>query len=425
MSLRVALAVGITVVAASASAGAPAAARPLLVTVDGLPVAADRLHPDGAERDRIMRDLIAVLAKHNIPAVGFVIWGNVRGDGERALLEGWVEAGYELGNHAGGHLDDSSAAADALIADAAAGRAGLAGLLGHGGRTVRFLRCPYLEEGASRTELDAMRAYLERSGERNVPVTIDAWDWSYEERWVAARRGGDRAEMRRIGEEYQAAIRGAVLTQTRLGDSLFGRAVPQVLLLHANEVGAAQWDALFTWMSASGYRFARADEVMADPAIAARSTFLAGAGGSAWERVARERGRAAARTRVTALLGEQAAAWNRGDLDGFCAVYDEDAVFVTPGGLTRGRQAVLERYKARYPTHDAMGSLTLEPIEFREAGGTRDDPAVGPDPPEPEGMSLVARWTLRMADGSQRSGLTLLVLHRLHGRWLIVQDASM
>jgi hypothetical protein len=38
---------------------------------------------------------------------------------------------------------------------------------------------------------------------------------------------------------------------------------------------------------------------------------------------------------------------------------------------------------------------------------------------------VVARWALRAVDGSQRTGLTLLVLQRRGGRWLIVQDASM
>jgi len=37
----------------------------------------------------------------------------------------------------------------------------------------------------------------------------------------------------------------------------------------------------------------------------------------------------------------------------------------------------------------------------------------------------VARWALRAADGTERTGLTLLVLLRRAGRWAIVQDASM
>jgi len=242
---------------------------------------------------------------------------------------------------------------------------------------------------------------------------------------VTARRSGDSAGMARVAEEYQAALRVEVLAQTEAGDELFGRPVPQILLLHANEVGATQWDALFTWLEARGYRFAKADVVMADPAISNPPRYVNDPGGSLWYRVAHERQALAAREQVTSLLETQAKAWDRGDLAAFCAVYDEDAVFVTPSGLTRGRQAVLGRYQARYPTRDAMGALTIEPLEMREAWGNEATLLGDAVPSRVHGVSVVARWTLRAADGSQRTGLTLLVFHRRGGRWLIVQDASM
>ena len=81
---------------------------------------------------------------------------------------------------------------------------------------------PYLREGDTVAKLDAMRAYLARSVQRTVPVTIDDQDWSYERPWVAARRAGDAAAMARVAEEYQAALRIEVLAQTAEGDELFG-----------------------------------------------------------------------------------------------------------------------------------------------------------------------------------------------------------
>jgi len=51
-----------------------------------------------------------------------------------------------------------------------------------------------------------------------------------------------------------------------------------------------------------------------------------------------------------AFMTEQAAAWNKGDLEAFAASYSDDATFITPAGLTRGRDQVLARYKKRYPT---------------------------------------------------------------------------
>ena len=59
-------------------------------------------------------------------------------------------------------------------------------------------------------------------------------------------------------------------------------------------------------------------------------------------------------TKVRAVLDEQAAAWSRGDLEAFCAIYADDATFVSPSGLTSGRQAVLERYRKKYVDRAGM-----------------------------------------------------------------------
>ncbi|MFZ5785906.1 MAG: polysaccharide deacetylase family protein [Acidobacteriota bacterium] len=420
----IALALAVCAAAGAESAGTPDG-RPLLVTVDDLPVAAGRLHDDPAERARITAELLAVLAKHRVPAVGFVIWGNVRSDADRTILERWLAAGHELGNHSDGHPDFTRTGLDAHVADVEAGRAGLAGWLAGRGRGARLFRFPYLREGDTLEKLDGMRAYLERSGQRAAPVTIDNQDWEFERPWVEARRAGDAAAQARIADDYQRAMRAEVVAQTELGDELFERPVPQVLLLHANEVGAAQWDALFSWLSSRGYRFATADEVLADPALAPTHRFVNAYGGSLWHRVQRERHSEKARAAVAAALAEQSAAWSRGDLEGFCSIYAEDTLFLSPNGVTRGRQAVLDRYRTRYPDAAAMGTLTLEPIEVREAWGNEVSLFGDALPSRTHGVSVAARWTLRKADGTESSGMTLIVFHRLGGRWVIVQDASM
>ena len=116
-------------------------------------------------------------------------------------------------------------------------------------------------------------------------------------------------------------------------------------------------------------------------------------------------------TKVRAVLDEQAAAWSRGDLEAFCAIYADDATFVSPSGLTSGRQAVLERYRKKYVDRAGMGSMSLEVREVRMI--------------DRNAASVVARWILTWPDKPKAEGLTLLVLRRLHGEWRIVQDASM
>lgn len=134
---------------------------------------------------------------------------------------------------------------------------------------------------------------------------------------------------------------------------------------------------------------------------------------------------------VQSFLDEQAAAWTRGDLDAFCSSYLDDVSFVSPSGLARGRIEVLERYRKKYPTKEAMGALTLEVLEVRPGPVPVDALAAAPDAgpaPTPVVATVVARWRLEYPADAERAtveGHTLLVLHRTGAGWRIAQDASM
>jgi uncharacterized protein (TIGR02246 family) len=118
------------------------------------------------------------------------------------------------------------------------------------------------------------------------------------------------------------------------------------------------------------------------------------------------------------LLETQAASWNRGDLDGFCSVYADDALFLTAFGLTKGRAEVLARYKARYPDSAARGTLSFEVLSVD---------VLAPSAPKgaPDAVAVVARWTISHPDKPAATGLTLLNLVRAAAGWRIVHDASM
>ena len=113
---------------------------------------------------------------------------------------------------------------------------------------------------------------------------------------------------------------------------------------------------------------------------------------------------------VLALLDRQAQAWSRGDVAAFCSIYADDAVFVSPSGVTKGRAEVLARYQKQYPTPAAMGKLTLSPLDVRAGADT---------------VSVAAKWTLEYPDKPAATGSTVVVFRRLEGQWRIVHDASM
>jgi peptidoglycan/xylan/chitin deacetylase (PgdA/CDA1 family)/ketosteroid isomerase-like protein len=349
----------------------------------------------------------------------------VRDASDEALLEAWLAAGHELGSHSDRHLSLTATDAAAWLADVERGRSRLDAFLRPRGRGLRFFRFPFLREGDSEAKVDAARAWLANSGLRNLTVTIDDQDWSFEERWVKASRAGDTAAQAAVTEDYLASLRLSVRHHEETGDRLLGRPAPQILLLHANAVGAANWDALFSWLERTGHRFAGPDEVLADPAFAGLPRLAATHGFSLWDRLAMERRESEAREQVKQVLDTQSAAWTRGDVETFCSVYAADATYVSPSGLTRGRQEVLERYRKRYPGREAMGALTLDVLEMRLAWGTEVSLLGDAVPSRVHSVSVVARWTLKRPGQVDTSGLTLIVLRPRASGWEIVQDASM
>ena len=402
--------------------------RDVLVTVDDLPLASRAIHDDPAQRTRIVRRLLKVLAAHRIHAVGFVKGDAVVGEADREVLELWLAAGHELGTHGYAHLDYTETGTAAYLADLERGRRQLESFLGARGGRLRWFRFPYLREGDTEEKLDAARAWLAAHELRNLPVTIETQDWVFEEPWVRATRQGDRRAAERTVTDAEASLRTSVRSHEHEGDRLIEPdqpPLPQILLLHANAIGTRTWDDLFTWLEETGHRFADADGVMRNPIFAEAHRFVAPSGGSHWLRLRHQRDVAATRAALETLLAQQSEAWSRGDLQAFVTAYAEDALFLSPTGVVQGREAVRARYAARYPDPSAMGTLRLELIELRPIWGVEPTVLGESEPGAVHGAGVVARWTLTRAAGEPLTGTTLLVFRRLAEGWRIVQDASM
>ncbi|MBM3728305.1 MAG: nuclear transport factor 2 family protein [Acidobacteria bacterium] len=115
---------------------------------------------------------------------------------------------------------------------------------------------------------------------------------------------------------------------------------------------------------------------------------------------------------IRALLLRQAADWNRGDVEAFMQAYENTAetTFLGKGGITRGYRPVLDNYRKRYPTREAMGTLTFSEIEVRLVGDTA--------------AVVLGRFALArtVAGGGPASGRYTLVLKRTQGAWKVIHD---
>lgn len=138
-----------------------------------------------------------------------------------------------------------------------------------------------------------------------------------------------------------------------------------------------------------------------------RSTALVGAGESRrWTSPAPSD---SVREAVVALLRDQEAAWNRGDLEGFMRGYaaSPDLVFTSGGRVLRGWKTILERYRTTYGQGNEMGTLTFSDLEVHELGQ--------------DAAWALGRWELMLERG-RLGGVFTLVLQRLDGNWRIVHD---
>jgi ketosteroid isomerase-like protein len=113
--------------------------------------------------------------------------------------------------------------------------------------------------------------------------------------------------------------------------------------------------------------------------------------------------------KLEGILTEQAAAWNRGDIDAFMEHYwkSDQLAFSSGGHTTRGWQMTKENYVRRYPTRDRMGQLTFDSLEVAPLG---DAAAL-----------MLGRWHLDR-NPAPVGGNFSLIFRRIDGRWVIVHD---
>ncbi len=113
---------------------------------------------------------------------------------------------------------------------------------------------------------------------------------------------------------------------------------------------------------------------------------------------------------IRTVLGDQAAAWNRGDIDGYMAGYarNEETMFVG-SEVTRGWTKVRDRYKAKYDSPAKMGKLGFSDLALRPLGN--DD------------VMVTGAWELIRATDKPHGRFTVIV-HRTPVGWRIVYDHS-
>jgi len=260
--------------------------RQIAITFDDLPSAPTY---DVGEMKALTIKLIGTLKQNKVPAVGFVNEGKLHQRGatrfepneveaRAAILNLWVDAGFELGNHTYSHLDMFTSSAEKFKQDLIAGETTTQKLLVARGMKLRYFRHPFLNTGASPEMKSAFDKILGERKYITAPVTVDNQDYVFAAVYAEALKNNDRTMMKRVAEAYAPYMETMLEFYEKQSSTLLGYEIKQILLVHANMLNADHFDKLITMMKKRGYQFISLEEALRDKAYKLDDQFIARAG---------------------------------------------------------------------------------------------------------------------------------------------------
>lgn len=274
ISRRAVLTAGVGAIASSA-----AAARAVAITIDDLPRGGDASREDPAAFPALLdltRQLTGHFRRERIPFAGFVntgSWPQLTPAQLDRLLRVWLDAGAELGNHTHTHPDLNKVSLEEFCANVQACDTVLRRVV----KRPRFFRHPFLHAGPVAEKRAGLEKYLARVGYRIAPVTFDNSDYMF----AALYNVADADQRRRVREAYLPYMEAVIAFFEERSVEVFGRAFPQVLLIHANRLNTEAMPEFLAMFRRRGYRFVSLEEALADPVYESEDAYY-GPGGFSW-----------------------------------------------------------------------------------------------------------------------------------------------
>ena len=270
-------------IAPSAASQPPAGRKVMAITFDDLPKSNGMEDIEGARKttDAILK----VLKAHKAPALAFVNEGKLYSGPtmveERAtLLRAWVQAGVPLGNHTYSHMDINDVPLQKYQDDIVRGERTYTRLM-RGIAGQRWFRHPFTHTGPTAEIKAGLNRFLAARGYRVAPFTIENSDWIFSSAYKHAKAAGDETQAAKVRDEYLAYTDRMIGWFESLAREDFGRDIPQILLIHSNDLHTDALDVLLTAIERRGYRWVTLGEAMKDAAYKTPDDFV-GTNGPSW-----------------------------------------------------------------------------------------------------------------------------------------------
>lgn len=252
--------------------------RTMVVTIDDLPYVNIADGPYLANARTATAKILTTLKKHKVSAVAFVIEGHLEEAGEReariALLRQWVDAGVTLGNHTYSHRDFNRLTIEQFQDQIVKGDVVSRQLMRSRGPYQLYFRHPMTHTGDTREKKEAIEQFLTAHGYKITPHTIENSDFIFNVGYALAVQRRDETLAKRLRDTYLDFTIAATEFAEKISPQIFGREIPQTLLIHSNDINADTLDEMLQRFEARGYKFVSLDEVMSDPAYQTKDSLV-------------------------------------------------------------------------------------------------------------------------------------------------------
>jgi len=231
------------------------------ITVDDLPGGEQA---NNISRSMVSEEMLTVFKKHHINHVyGMMNGSKITNKQDLKLLQDWIAKGNLLGNHTYSHMDLSKVTAEKFISDIKRNEILLMKLMGN--KDYKYFRFPYLAEGNTKNKRDRVRQFLTNNHYKIAPVTVDFFDYEWNEPYIRCSNIKDKKSVDWLKESYLEQSLNALIIAHELSMMLFKRDIKNILLIHINGLSVSTLDSLLTAYEKRGIKFISLPDALSDP----------------------------------------------------------------------------------------------------------------------------------------------------------------
>jgi len=260
------------------------------ITIDDLPAHGDLL--PGTTRLQIAQDILHALKKNGLTHVYAFANGRdavTNSDALRALNE-WLQAGFPVGNHTFSHYDLDQVGAEIYLNDIQRMHTLLTELEPFSLRQEDFLfRYPFLHEGRTLEQRQAIRKFLFANKYRIAEVTVDWADWAWGDAYTRCVQKHDDKSITWLKENVIPAAELQLNNARRAAKTLFNRDIAHVVVMHDSTFNAVVLDSILRDMRRRGIKIISLGRALEDPVYAIDSGVTPNDGATFLTRIAQAR----------------------------------------------------------------------------------------------------------------------------------------